>query len=76
MEVTTRVVTSATDRNLGSQMLSSTKLMPVEPCTTVGISGIKRSQHKNALHHVRDGRGGTGQAYSDADKGRTNPQEI
>ena len=76
MKVTTRVVTSATDRNLGSQMLSATKLMPVEPCTTVGISGIKRSQHKNALHHVRDGQRGTGQAYSDADKGRTNPQEI
>ena len=31
---------------------------------------------ESALHHVRDGRGGTGQAYSEADKGRTNPQEI
>ena len=31
---------------------------------------------ESALHHVRDGRGGTGQAYSEADKGRTNLQEI
>ena len=31
---------------------------------------------ESALHHVRDGRGGTGQARSEADIGGSNPQEI
>ena len=35
-----------------------------------------QKMEESALHHVRDGRGGTGQAHSEADKGRTNPQEI
>ena len=35
-----------------------------------------KKMEESALHHVRDGRGGTGQAYSEADKGRANPQEI